>query len=426
MKKLLTLVLALAMAFSLAITPASAATSTRFKDVPTTHWAYESIEALAVGGLVGGYGGGYFGPNDTLNIDQMAQIICNAKGFARDTGNSYWAYDEVSYCINELYCLPNLGAVNSTNYSVPCSRELAVYMMTKGLGSSGNANANYSLTAKDIPDYASINPTYAPTILKAYQMGLIAGVDSNRTFNPKANLTRAQACTVLNRAGFTTAATKPTGTGTGLSADEIYTELASWGIWKETTNANGSTKYLTTTDAKYGGINIAFPQKGTVLIYMYEKNSAGMYSSDGSGFVDVDGNKLTDEMYRNGFKDANGKVVVSSGWSYEARQLVKKVLSVIYPTQSAEAYNAMLSVMKQEIWEIPSKTLPSAIRWLDGRTYTVTLSQSSNCMILSTGKLNDTDSYTADLSGAAIGTQSTYISVFGGRDVTKHFELSRG
>ena len=424
MKKLCVLLLSLAMTFSFAIT--ASATNPHFKDVPTTHWAYENIEALAQGGLVGGYGNGYFGPDHTLNIDHMAQIICNAKGYYADSGSSYWAYDEVKYCIEKLYCLPKMGEVTSANYAVPCSRELAVYMMTKALGSSGKVQADYSITAKDIPDYARINPNYAPTILKAYQLGLISGVDDNRTFNPKANLTRAQACTVLNRAGFTKSAVKPTGTGTGMTADQMYDEMVSWGIWDINPDAGNGAKILTATDPKYGGISVKFNARGAVVISMYEKNTSGMHSSDGQNYVDVNGNVLSQETIMNGFRDANNKVVVSSGWSYDARQLVKRILKPAMPTANEEAYNAILSMMKQEVYEISNQNLPSVIRWLDGRTFKATLNGSSCVMTVSIGKTGDEASYTSVLAGSAVGTQGKYTSIFGGQDVSAFYELSRG
>ena len=108
MKKRISMLLALTFAFSLLCTQTLAAT--RFNDVPAAHWANSHIAALADGGLVQGYGGGKFGPDDTLNIDQMATIICNAKGYYGDSGNSYWGYDAVEHCINDLYCLPSHGS----------------------------------------------------------------------------------------------------------------------------------------------------------------------------------------------------------------------------------------------------------------------------------------------------------------------------
>ena len=47
----------------------------QFDDVPADHWATEHIAALAEGGLVQGYGNGRFGPEDTLNIDQITLLM---------------------------------------------------------------------------------------------------------------------------------------------------------------------------------------------------------------------------------------------------------------------------------------------------------------------------------------------------------------
>lgn len=94
----------------------------RFTDVPSSHWGASYIDALADGGLVQGYGNNRFGPNDDVAIDQVATIICNAKGHSTETTESYWGYEAVRYCRDELRCLPNLGEINHANYSVACTR----------------------------------------------------------------------------------------------------------------------------------------------------------------------------------------------------------------------------------------------------------------------------------------------------------------
>ena len=68
MKKILCAVLSFVMMMSILVVPAAAAADQKFTDVPKTHWAYEAIQAMAEGGMVAGYGGGKFGPNDTITI----------------------------------------------------------------------------------------------------------------------------------------------------------------------------------------------------------------------------------------------------------------------------------------------------------------------------------------------------------------------
>ena len=425
MKKLTSMLLALTFAFSALCTQTLA--NPRFNDVPAAHWANSYIAALADGGLVQGYGGGKFGPDDTLNIDQMATIICNAKGYYGDSGNSYWGYDAVEHCINDLYCLPSHGTINAANYSVPCSRELAVYMMTKALGSDGTAQTNVTLTAKDIPDYALISLEYAPTILKAYQLGLINGKDDKGTFDPKANLTRAEVCTVLYRAGFTTAVEKPETDkpSTGMSEVDIYDELISWGHWREKTAATGSVKEegggsaLHNTKQEYGNITVSLNSNKSIFITMKEYDSSFL---------------LKDELWlaylssgASDFRDENGKIAVVSAFSYESRQLVKEILTMVFPNDIDEVYGAMLSVMRQEIYECPGDNTPAALRWVDGRYFRCVLNDTDGCVGIYIGAPGDKEPYDVHMGKSSVPKNFKYASHFGiGRDLNTYYELWRG
>ena len=57
-----------------------------FTDVPTSHWAADYIAEAYNMGLMSGYGGGYFGPNDKITYDQMSKVILNVLGY-RNTGS---------------------------------------------------------------------------------------------------------------------------------------------------------------------------------------------------------------------------------------------------------------------------------------------------------------------------------------------------
>ena len=59
------------------------------------------------------------------------------------------------------------------------------------------------ITGLDIPDYNQISAEYRSNVLKAYNIGITGGVDSNRTFAPAANLTRAQVCQLFYNLGIT-------------------------------------------------------------------------------------------------------------------------------------------------------------------------------------------------------------------------------
>ena len=201
MKRIFTLVTAFALALTLAV-PALAAD---FTDVPTSHWAYSYIDKMAKGGLIKGYGNNKFGPNDTFTVAQMATIICNAKGIEPEGKNGYWAYGALDYCKNKLKCLPDLGELTAKNYDVPCTREVAFWMLMNGLGPKDGAKKDTSITSASIPDYSKIGKAYQSAVLEAYQYGLSNGTNDAMTFEPKLQLKRSEAAAMFVRAGYTEA-----------------------------------------------------------------------------------------------------------------------------------------------------------------------------------------------------------------------------
>jgi len=60
------------------ISPAPATAT--FSDVPTNHWAFQFVEALAASGITAGCGGGKYCPDDPITRGQMAIYLSAALG----------------------------------------------------------------------------------------------------------------------------------------------------------------------------------------------------------------------------------------------------------------------------------------------------------------------------------------------------------
>lgn len=52
-----------------------------YTDVPTTHWAFKPIMEAYYMNLMGGYGNNVFGPEDKLTYDQASQVVLNVLGY---------------------------------------------------------------------------------------------------------------------------------------------------------------------------------------------------------------------------------------------------------------------------------------------------------------------------------------------------------
>jgi hypothetical protein len=111
--------------------------SATFPDVPTSHWAYQDIEALADAGVVVGYASGYYRPNYNVNREQMAVYVARGKGWTLttpatapfvDVPLSHWAVDEIYTCVvnNVVQGYPDgyhpTETVNRAQMAVYCYR----------------------------------------------------------------------------------------------------------------------------------------------------------------------------------------------------------------------------------------------------------------------------------------------------------------
>lgn len=298
-----------------------------FTDVPAGHWAYENIATMSQGNLIKGYGDGRFGPDDQFNIDQMAQMICNVMGY--DTignpatqnlpGNtSYWAYGAVEYCVY-AGILPKQGReINADTYAVPCSRELAVYMIVNGLGYNNATNDPYNsdkpyIRETDIPDFASVTVKYMNAVKTAYKLELVEGIDETHRFNPKGKMTRAEAATMLLNAGWTEGQPIPE-LGEAPSTDELYERIQQIGGWSE------SQKSIFLGQApRFELDNIDRENSGIINVRI-----AG---SGGGEYIQItldEDNRHTD----------NPDWYAGSAFSYVGRMRLKEILHAVYPDQT--------------------------------------------------------------------------------------------
>lgn len=173
----------------------------KFKDVSEKAWYYDAVTAMADGGLVLGIGNDLFNPEGVLTYAQFCQILARAKFLETGSKNGYWAYYAVESCIEAGYILDR-GEITPKNYDVPITREAAVAAMFKGKQAELFLPVN-NLTKNDIPDFDKISEVFKEDILNAYRYGITNGMDSNRTFGPNGQLTRAQVCQLFYNLDWT-------------------------------------------------------------------------------------------------------------------------------------------------------------------------------------------------------------------------------
>lgn len=195
MKKILALLLALTMTFSL-VTVSAAAAETTYSDTKG-HWAESSIDRWSDLGIVQG-NHGKFTPDGNLTRGQMAAIMARllklpaaeSAGFS-DVKENDWFADAVDRCAAAGIILGTDGKAMPND---PITREQVMAMLCRAMG----IEAGDAAILADYPDVAQVSAYAAGYIASMVRMGIVKG-DKAGNLNPKAYITRAEMVTILDR-----------------------------------------------------------------------------------------------------------------------------------------------------------------------------------------------------------------------------------
>ena len=196
-RKILSLILAFAMAVSLFTVGASAAEPT-YGDT-AGHWAESSIERWSAYGIIQG-SNGKFDPNGQLTCAQLATILARLLKLpaAKDAGfidnpADAWYYDAINRCAAAGILKGN--GDGTVTPEAPITRERAMVMLARALGIEPLRNPDLTryTDAAQVSAYAQ---GYVAALIEA---GIVGGVTADE-LAPQNNITRAATVTILDRA----------------------------------------------------------------------------------------------------------------------------------------------------------------------------------------------------------------------------------
>lgn len=102
--------------------------SNTFGDVPTTHWAYNSVEICYEAGLIDGFEEGIFAPDEEVTFEQAVKIIVSALGYgniALSEGGYPGGYIEIARTLGILDGISNdNGQISRGNIAKMCYNAL--------------------------------------------------------------------------------------------------------------------------------------------------------------------------------------------------------------------------------------------------------------------------------------------------------------
>lgn len=147
------------------------------------HWAEQNINTLASNGIINGVSETEFAPENFVTLYQASWLIMRTLGIK---------YDENNWQLTAF----DLGLINSYGeQDITISRERFASITANAFM---KCKDEYSLNYSKNPfnDIELISSEYKDSVVNAYALGLVKG-DTNKNFNPKNSLTRAEAATVI-------------------------------------------------------------------------------------------------------------------------------------------------------------------------------------------------------------------------------------
>ena len=201
--------------------------TSKFSDVPNSHWAYEFVQRAADEGWVSGVGNDRYNPDGTLSSGEFFTMLARAyypdeveKAIAENPGKEWWRAPGTVADEHGLLEGTDVGLfLHAIGYGVwmpeyvaaPVRREemaaeIANLLKDKGITVDAAKKAE---AQAGIKDWSSIEAKYQDAVSTVYAMGIITGT-SEGTFAPERGMTRAEGAVVMCRLTDVLAGKEPT------------------------------------------------------------------------------------------------------------------------------------------------------------------------------------------------------------------------
>lgn len=285
-----------AVMLALAISSGSFVYGAEYKDVPSTHWAYSSIDVISSKGLLAGDMSGNFNPDSYIDKFTTSKVLAAATGYDYNSAslqekanydaiyNSYKAFlDQYINCFSkwnsssdkEIAYLLSKNLINTSDLNQfiiktsdgtekvrALSREEAAVFLVRLMGKTNEAEALKN--SKTFADDGKITETRKGSVYYLKGLGILNG-DSNGCFNPKSAVTRAEFCVILDKTLANMGKTSESSSSSvPIAAPEITTSQTSY----SNSTINNVTSISGTTDKYFPAMNvIQLNTNGEIKLY---------------------------------------------------------------------------------------------------------------------------------------------------------------
>lgn len=203
------MILALTLSFTLPSTPVFAVDPDPFTDVPSGHWAYQSVMNMARLGIIAGYPDGTFKPDKFVSREEFAKILCGATSLPisnpktntfADVTSADWSFRYVETVKDYLTGYPaSTGSKPLFKGRQDATREDVAVALVRIKGFDKTTLPNPTILSDMFKDTDSISTNLKNLVAIAVEKGLISGYP-DKTIRGSQTITRAEAATLIDKA----------------------------------------------------------------------------------------------------------------------------------------------------------------------------------------------------------------------------------
>nr|WP_315021728.1 S-layer homology domain-containing protein [uncultured Aminipila sp.] len=167
--------------------------TTSFKDLKSTNWAYESVNAMSEKGILKGYPDGTFKPSNTVTYGEFIKMVIASLGYDLPNAEKgkHWSYNYYETAVGLNIFSEVKIPTSMLDKEIP--REMMAYIISQVLG---DIEVKYYDELKgEITDIKEADE-YVYPIVKVYSTGILNGYPDG-SFKQKSSLTRAETAKVL-------------------------------------------------------------------------------------------------------------------------------------------------------------------------------------------------------------------------------------
>lgn len=246
MKKNVMALTAAALTISLTLCTYTPAFADTFKDVPSTYWAYSSIDSITSKGYILGDLSGNFNPESYIDKFETSKILAKVAGYTITAGEAAYAKQqqfmsqypatfsrwnstsdrEVAFLLEKGILKPEdlnqfvIKSVSGTEQLRALSREELAIFIVRLMGKEDEASKT-QISSK-FADDSSITADRKSSVYYLKNVGVISGGTDNK-FVPKGAVTKASFCVFLDNALKNTGITTNTSSGANGITDPVAT-----------------------------------------------------------------------------------------------------------------------------------------------------------------------------------------------------------